>query len=379
MHFKSYFSILIIVVFFFACVEPFPLNFGSQGNILFVEANLNDTDTKQIIALKTNLPSNSGINYLGVEGAIVEVIENESEVIPAKEGEFGNYLLPDDFKIKLNTNYRLKFTLKNGKKYESALENIGEAPEIDQVFSIFKKGGIPHKNKVLDGHEIYLNTKDDLNVKNYYFWQWKLYEKQNYCVSCDGGRYFTNPLPLGRCVEDANLKRRGVFYDYICQKDCWDIIYNEEVNIMSDAFSNGELIKDRLIAKIPFYQFKSSLIEIQQFSIPKSAFDYFNLIIAQSQNNGSLADTPPAGLIGNVKNTEDPFENVGGIFLVSSKKVKRFWIERENIETSMPPFGLLKGRLASPEPLGNDTTRPPLSPCIEDKNRTSIKPLGWIN
>lgn len=107
--------------------------------------------------------------------------------------------------------------------------------------------------------------------------------------------------------------------------------YNEDVNIMSDIYSNGKSIQGRLVAKIPFYQYRNALIEVQQYSISQSAFDYYNILINQSQRNGSLADTPPAALIGNVKNISDSNEPVGGIFMVSSKTTKSFTIDRTEL------------------------------------------------
>jgi Domain of unknown function (DUF4249) len=360
-----------------ACVEPFDLSFGSQKEILFIEADLNDSDKEQFISIKKNLPASSSIDYLPVENAKVEVIENKTIPYSCIYLTEGKYKLPAGFKVKVGVPYTLKFQFE-GKTYESSVETATPVPTIDNVYSVFKEKGIPYLSRNLDGHEIYIDTKDLATPNQNYLWQWRLFEKQSFCMSCEGGRYFTSPEPLGRCVEDANLKRRGVTYDYICKSDCWEIFYNEDINIMSDIYSNGQTIKGRLVAKVPFFQFKGALIEVQQYSVSKFAFDYYNIMINQAQRNGTLADTPPAGLIGNVKNTADKTEPVGGIFMVSSKTTKSFWIERNENYQGISAIGLLKGRQVNPEPSGTDTTRPPYAPCVEDKNRTAIKPAGWL-
>jgi hypothetical protein len=84
-------------------------------------------------------------------------------------------------------------------------------------------------------------------------------------------------------------------------------------------------------------------------------------------------------LIGNVKNTSNKSEAVGGIFMVSSKTSKTFVIQRNDSFTGVSAVGLFKGRQVTPEPMGNDTSRPPFAPCIEGENRTKIKPIGWID
>ena len=40
----------------FACVEPYDLNFGSQKEILFIEADINDYDSLQYVIIKKNIP-----------------------------------------------------------------------------------------------------------------------------------------------------------------------------------------------------------------------------------------------------------------------------------------------------------------------------------
>ena len=379
MPFKKSIVCFLIFISFFACVEPYELDFTSQKEILFVEADLNDFDEEQFISLKINSVNISGINYTSIENAIVEVIENKGTIIKCIYRTDGKYYLPSSFKAKLNTPYQLKFILNGGNTYESKVEIATEVPEIKQVTSFFKPKGILFMNKKIDGHEIYLDTFDNPGVDNYYFWAWRHFESQGYCRSCDGGLYYTTPSPEGRCVDDANLKRRGVIYDYTCRSICWDVSYNDNLNIMSDAFSNGKIIEKRLVAKIPFYQFKGSLIEVQQNSISKAAYNYFKLVIDQTQNSGSLADTPPAGLIGNVTNLKDPTQAIGGYFMVSSKKIKRFWIKRDEKDPTIKVFGTLNGRIANPEPSGNDITRPPQAPCLENKIRTAKRPLGWVD
>lgn len=379
MPFKKSIVCFLIFISFFACVEPYELDFTSQKEILFVEADLNDFDEEQFISLKINSVNASGINYTSIENAIVEVIENKGTIIKCIYRTDGKYYLPSSFKAKLNTPYQLKFILNGGNTYESKVEIATEVPEIKQVTSFFKPKGILFMNKKIDGHEIYLDTFDNPGVDNYYFWAWRHFESQSYCRSCDGGLYYTTPSPEGRCVDDANLKRRGVVYDYTCRSICWDVSYSDNLNIMSDAFSNGKIIEKRLVAKIPFYQFKGSLIEVQQNSISKAAYNYFKLVIDQTQNSGSLADTPPAGLIGNVTNLKDPTQAIGGYFMVSSKKIKRFWIKRDEKDPTIKVFGTLNGRIANPEPSGNDITRPPQAPCLENKIRTAKRPLGWVD
>ncbi|MCP9769924.1 DUF4249 domain-containing protein [Lacihabitans sp. LS3-19] len=365
---------LFVLGTFLACVEPFEINYGSQKEILFIEADINDLDTEQFVRIRRNTPSDKNIDFFSVEKAKVQVIENETKVYDCTYAEGGKYYLPEGFLGKIGVPYKLRFEL-NGKTYESSNETANKVAPIEKIYSVLSPNGIIYKDKNIDGHEIYIDTKDINTDKQFYLWQWRLFEKQGYCKSCEGGRFNVNPLPLGKCVDDANLKRRGTTYDYLCNKDCWDIFYNEDVNVMSDKYANGQNITGRLIAKIPFFQFRNALIEVQQYSISQSAFEYFNILINQTQRNGSLADTPPAGLIGNVKNINDSTEPIGGVFMVSSKASKTFVINRTEMSAGIKAIGFTNGRPITPEP---SAISPPAAPCIASQNRTDKKPLGWV-
>jgi Domain of unknown function (DUF4249) len=323
------------------------------------------------------LQSSSGLIYATIDNAKVEIIEAKSNQINCIFNGKDKYLLPKSFKAKLNTEYQLRIILENGNVLESSLEKAQKSNPISEIKAVFKPLGIPLGTKKVDGHEIYLTTKDNIETKDYYLWRWKLFEKQNYCITCEGGLYNTLPAPNGRCVDDAQLKRRGTIYDYNCRSNCWSIFYNDDINIMSDIYSNGNSIENRLIAKVPFYVLPGSLIEVQQFAVSKNVFDFFNLFISQTQNTGTLADTPPAPLIGNMKNTSNSEEAISGTFMVSSKQTKSFWIDRTEYINKARQYGLLGGRIATPEPASMDFNRPPFAPCLESSTRTAIRPLNW--
>jgi Domain of unknown function (DUF4249) len=373
------FALIAIFLLAFACVQPYDLVYSTQSKILYIEADLNDLDINQTITVRRNVPSDRSPTFEFVEDAKVTILENNSTEISAIHSFEGVYKLPPTFKAKLNTPYKLKVVLTTGITYESSIETATKAPAIDSVYSVFKNTGIDYDDKTLPGHDIYLDLKDSPTKDEYYLWRWKLYEKKDYCISCAGGRYFTNPQPNGICVEDRFLKQRGAIYDYLCRNDCWKIIYSDRFNIMSDQYNNGFKIKARYLGSIPFLQFRSALVQAEQYLVSKKTYDYFNIVISQGQNTGSLADTPPVGLVGNIKNTQDSEEAVGGIFSVASKSIKTYWLKRPERTPGIFPYGLFQGgRTATPEPSGLDTTRPPLAPCIEDRYSTGKQPFGWL-
>lgn len=357
-----------------ACIEPFDLKLNVVTPILSIDGNIDDLDTEHYIKIKSTIPSQySGVNFSAEVQAKVSVIENQTTEFLCYENLGGVYQLPQTFKGKVGNTYQLKVKLKNGKSYESSIEKMKSTPDITAGKFVFSETAVEKGSLRQAGHLIYIDTKDNPEKGDFLFWKYRLFEKQNVCRTCEGGLYQTTPLPLGRCLNVVALQNPLTIYDYYCNTNCWDILNSAEINVMSDALSIGTDIKNRLIGKIPFYQKTGFLIEVSQQNINAELFQYLKLLVEQNQSNGTLIDSPPGALIGNVKNINDKNESVGGYFVVGNIKTRKIWVPRS--ENALPQY--LNGRPDSPEPPGSSIDRPPLAPCVKSFTRTPLKPEGW--
>ena len=372
---KSFILLLSICLMFYACVEPFSLEKQQERKILTVDATINDLSGEQSIKIIDSYSGNDSFYEIPVTNAKVEIIVNNTERVVLTERGKGVYVLPISFHTRVGDTYKLAFQKDDGTKYESAEERQTSASEITQIYDEFRLDGIETPLGFNPAHYVYIDTNDPADQKNNYMWTWKLWERQNICATCIGGRFFLTPAPA-RCK--AETAYSDVSYDYTCNGACWDMFYNKDLNVFTDVFSNGKPILGRLVGKIPYYASSGALIEIKQQSISAEAYRYLKLLADQVQNNGSLVDTPPAAIIGNVKNISNQDEAVAGFFMVTSVRSKRYWISRENAKGLAAPIGLVDHPIVY-EPSQSDTSRPPLAPCNESNTRTTSRPEGWIN
>ncbi len=355
-----------------ACVEPFNLKITTPSEIISIDGNLSDQNREQTIVIKKTLPSNNyGATFLNVEKAKVVVEEDNSNIITCFESKAGTYSLPIGFKTKVGSTYVLKVTLADGTMYQSSIEKMKNTPAITNSTVVFDKKAIKIGDNYSPGHLIYIDSKDNPEKGDNLFWRYKIYENQDVCISCEESIYITSPSPLGKCQTLPIYANTGNVFDYICSGKCWEIFYSKEINVASDNFSNGNEIKNRLIAQVPFYQNQGFLIEVSQQNIDTKAFQFLKQLVEQNQNNGSLIDAPPSPLIGNIKNVNNPKEAVGGYFMVGNVRTKAIWVPRLENEKGI---GLL-GRLRNEEP--SSPNRPPTAPCIKSNTRTPLKPEGW--
>lgn len=365
-----------------ACVEPLDEIFLGETPIIIVDARFTNIAEENYVRLsKSENNGRSSVIYRSISNATVKlVIDNATEVL-LTETEDGLYSFPQDILCEVGKTYKIDILTPDGTQIYSVDENVTESSvPIKKSYAIYEKDQLTQGTVKYDGHEVYLDFEDPANQENYYMWDWTYYEKQYYCYTCTGQYYFRDERSgdAGECRDD-NRARRGRVYDYSCEKDCWEIIRNNDVYIQNDEFSNGLEVKAKNIASIPLYSTNGALVDIKQHSINKKAYAFLKLVKSQGQDTGGLADTPPATLSGNLYSTNAQ-QPIAGYFMLSQASQDLFWLDRSDILQSVNILGLFNpSRRPSPEPSGLDTTRPPLAPCNNSSKRTSIRPTGWLS
>ena len=367
-------TLLILLQFLclYACVEPYDVTYNLNADLLTVEGFVTDQPGSPInISISRSLDK----NYYAVPltGCKVKVKAGDGNVIIYQEVTDGVYAPPSSFSGKEGQTYQLHFQTPDGKVYESSKEPLSTVPAIKKIYQQFDKNGILDKTgkRVIGSTvDVYVDFDDPKDIKNYYLWRWKRYEAQNICITCEGGllNFYGG---IGRC--DKINARNPPTYDYQCNQSCWDVFYNDDVNILADDFTNGKSVEAQLIAKVPFHTYTGSLLEIEQVGISRDAYLYYKLLRDQNQTTGTLTDTPPAPIIGNIQNINDPNDKVVGYFGAASSKIVNYWVDRSiyNGAILVP----ILGREANLEP--STGLRPPSYPCVMSKFRTPIRPQNW--
>ena len=131
-----------------------------------------------------------------------------------------------------------------------------------------------------------------------------------------------------------------------------------------------------MIAQIPYYAQAACLVVVQQMSISPEIYGLNKLLESQSSATGSLADTPAASIIGNIKNLTNSEERIVGYFGLADLKTNRYWMVREN---SSGQITYILGHKPDEEPPPPPPASIPQAPCKQGKDRTPIKPEGWKN
>ncbi len=348
------------------------VDLARNNKILVVEGLLtDDVQNPDTISIQysTSIEGNIKKAEIPSLAPVIKIVDSGKE-IKLVEYAKGKYLPPKDFQIKQTERYLLKFTV-NEQIYESSPESIITTPPITDIYEKFNPiSRLSEDGKTqLSANEVFIDFVDTPNQENYYLWRYTLYERLQHCATCN---YTMYDFDSEKCIPPLPYLR-SPYYDYNCLNECYAIIKNTQINVMSDALSKGSLVKGRLIAKIPYYYSYGCLVEVDQMCVSPEAFAFYKVLESQSQSTGGLADSPPAAIIGNIQNLTNPTEKVVGYFGIANIQRKKVWIDRSQ---NTGKQDLILGHVVVEEPQ-NPPTRPPLVRCQKSATRTPFKPEGW--
>lgn len=380
--FRIYFLLFLSTFIFTTCIEPVVPEFQLKEGLITVEAIVATTEGGSFVTIKESIIDSyryvSGNIF--ISGAEVSFINtNTSEIVRLTEDE-ETYIPPIGFAAMVGDTWELDVKLQDGRNYKSLPEIIPESVVITNITTTYDPDLVyrDDKSEYAPGHSILVNFNDPPDKNNYYYWNFRSFESRTICNTCFDSYYRKGTC----CVRDPppSIPPPPFYYTYECETDCWRIRYNENIKIFDDEFINGSTINELPIADVLLFNKKDILVEIQQFSLSKSAYDYYKVLKDLVDNSSGFNAPPPAALVGNIFNPNDNEEYVLGRFTAGATSTATIFIKRGNITD-----GILETvRKPTPE----NSPGPPncelieegpvlYAPCIEGRYVTGIRPKDW--
>lgn len=368
-HFFSIFLLLFTI----GCVSPVEPEFDFQEGLVFIDAFVATVPGASFVKLReskvdgfkysTELIENANVTFINtVTGAEVKLNQDVDSYIPSPS-----------FSASIGETWQLSIVLSDGTNYNSSPETIGEPVNIDEMKVDFDPQFVFRDNseEFVPGHSVSVSFQDPPDVENFYFWRFTSYETLVVCAQCTNGAFRD-----GACMEIPNEIDPKPYFTYLCNDDCWRIRFNENIKVFSDEFSNGEAINSLPIADVLLYSKEDIVVEVQQFSLSASAYNYYRVLEDIVENNGSFNAPPPAALIGNLFNPDNDQEYVLGRFTAAAASTETIFIDRTEISENMIDDEVLRMFEFSPNPLIEAVIT---TECKESRLSTGIEPVGWID
>jgi hypothetical protein len=374
-----YWSIFLLTIMNTSCIEKYDTDPTLTAKILLVEGFITDQVQADTIEVSYSIGKETNIEIVPIKNCNLSIITDDGMSYKLKEDLDGKYYTPSNLVKQIGKSYKLKMSIPNGDNYESTFEKMSEVPTA-KAYDVFDEKAILSSdgNTFRKGNKVYIDFQDSPNETNQYLFKYKYYEQIAICKTCYMTKILTdNGLTCVPVVPDPYQYLPQ--FDYKCKGNCWDIYYNTNINIFSDVYTNGKLVKGLFIGSIPYVNYTGALMELKLYSLSTEVYRFYNLLSLQSQKTGSLTDTPASPIVGNIRNIDNPKNPVTGFFGASSVKFIRYFVDRKkNIGIAEEYLGYVPIPENLPKLKPELAKRvPPFALCLESSTRTKIKPIGW--
>ena len=193
--------------------------------------------------------------------------------------------------------YKLEIKTPDGKQYESKPELLHAVSEIDSVYYERQQQQELDENNIVQtykGLQIFLDTSDPEDDKNYYMWTWV-------------GTHEVHTQPWEKPKD--------------CCATCWITERSGQLDILDDTYLGGNKIYKRSVTFVRILNNNGSRhyrgryhVEVKQLSLTREAYHYWSSIKEQINSSGSIFEPPPTAIIGNIYNPNNPEDPVFGYF-----------------------------------------------------------------
>jgi hypothetical protein len=300
-------ALLLILFGASSCVKQANLNRRNAEPILVVEGSITTDSVPYTVRLSYSGPYENGLSvpdeYLEKEAGVA-LSDDEGKITSLVHTGNGVYETTDRaFVGKPGRSYQLTIQLKDGKKYISKQENMRSPVPVSNI-----KAGFFADNtfNYPTSMHVFIDTEDPADEENYYKWNfysWTL--RQTHGIPCGFG-----------CI----------MYEY-----CYQKFTDKQVRIFSDASSNGNDIKNREVGLSYIYTYGDAYINIEQLSLSREAYQFWQRYDDQVARTGSILDPLPSSIRGNVYNETDSADFALGYFFASAISRRRAKLVPYNI------------------------------------------------
>jgi len=323
-------SILLILglAFTYSCVDPFNPPRENYEELLVVEAFISDDDTAQLVRLSISSPIDLS-EFLPQVGATVVVEEVGGQTYIFRESSDGDYLSDvNEFKPTIGNSYVLRITLPDGTRFSSKPVVMKETAPLKDLY--FRQTSFISQisESREEGFEILIDTEAQGDEPAYFRYEWD----ETYQLSAPNTTFL-----------DYDFETQDIFPREELISVCWRDRISRATNVITTEGLTTTEINEHPILFIPFNDpalKERYSIEVRQYAIDRDGYRFWTELKESNELTGSLFDTQPYPLVGNLVNETNPEIPVLGYFDVASVSSERIFIDNSDVprEFVVPSF-----------------------------------------
>ncbi len=309
-----FFIILLPAGFIYSCKQVYePPAIKVKTNFLVVDGIINSGQDSTIITLsRTKSLTDTSFTTIPELNAAVSIEEEGGSSYLLSSLGNGQYAI-GPLLLGNNKRYRLRIQAA-GNFYSSDYVPVKQTPPIDSI-NWEQPGNLT----------FFVNTHDPNNNTRYYRWEY------------DETWEYQTPYESFYIFENGQIRYRDSSeLVHICYRhaNSNDIILGTSTRLSEDVITHVPLLT--ILQNSRKLAFKYSL-NVKQYALTEDAFKYWQLLKKNTQQLGTLFDTQPSQLTGNIHSESNPAEPVIGYVSVSSVRSKRIFINTYSLNNWHTP------------------------------------------
>jgi hypothetical protein len=352
-----------------ACVERIDFNAPAAQLLTVIEGTISDSPGPYTIKVSKGLSLDAeSLAGAPVKNMKIKLYDDQGNTEDFAEDSPGTYKTKGIILGEIGHAYHVVLETPDGKKFESKPDVINPSGELEKIKFEFEartkveKFGEPK----IDVFDIYVDGKSAGDNENFVRWRFTgTYKIVNnpelHQTHTPPYSPYADPWPCSGYIVVPKppdiLEKIG---DCTCCI-CW-VNQFESMPQLSDAqFVNENQFRNVKVGEVPINDltfFEKYLVEVEQMSLSKKAFEFFKLVRSQKEGSSNLFQPPSGEIKGNIKSVNSN-EPVIGLFWATSIKKKSIFIYSSDVPYLIPQKNI-------------DTM-----PCTSYTNSTTVKPALW--
>jgi len=340
----------LILFTLLACVEQIDFDVPPAQYQIVVEGMITDSPGPYTVRVTRGL--NVNIDSIVVEpvtSARITLYDDRGNEEPLTETEPGTYTTGGLIQGQVGNSYHIRIATSDGRIFESTPEMLHPVGEVENIrFEYEKRTVIKSFGEIpADVFNIYVDA-DAGNVSRDNYVRWRFTGTYK-VITYPADHYTWNPpyLPYRNPFPCSGYKVTGgapggllVQVGECTCCTCWAKHYEAAPQLSDMQLISGDEFKNIKVGEVPITNntfLEKYMVEVEQMSLSRNAFEFFKLIRAQKEGSSSLFQPPSGEIRGNIKpiNNNDP---VIGLFWATSLKKKTSFILPGDIPYPLTPF-----------------------------------------
>ena len=308
-------ALIIFLLSFWGCEKAFDPNIrGSDALKYVINGGVYSGDSLQIISI-SQTSSISNPQQLPVTGCEVSIEDDRGNTFMLYDAGGGNYQTTiDQAYLTPGIAFKVKITTPDGSRLESAYDTLLTVSEIESVYYEIEVQEGNNPDDKTPGVQFFLDMKGSNNDSRNY--RWKVFETYEY----------------------KSMYAREWYYDgevhHIVPPDsstmyCWRTAQIAEIFTLTTS----NLVENAIVSyPLHFVNNRSVRMEygysllVKQYSLSNAAYIYWDQMRQNSIQGGSLYETQPLAIKGNMHHLSDTDQEVLGFFGASQVTTRRIFL-----------------------------------------------------